>query len=78
MIKNQCLSLLILTIIFIVTGNLKAAIINVSSISALQTAINNSTTGDIINLGNGHYANNNISISKNTNGFSRRCKRNSH
>ncbi len=65
MIKNQCLSLLILTIIFIVTGNLKAAIINVSSISALQTAINNSTTGDIINLGNGHYANNNISISKN-------------
>lgn len=41
-----------------------AATINVSSIAALQSAINSSVSGDIINLANGHYENNTISISK--------------
>lgn len=52
--------------IFLFLGylNINGTTINVSSVTALQTAINNSTSGDIINLANGHYTNNNINISK--------------
>ncbi len=58
-------SFLISLITFTFTLNsAKAATINVSSVSALQTAINNSNSGDIINLVNGHYSNNTISIAK--------------
>jgi hypothetical protein len=39
-----------------------ASTINVSSIAGLQTAINNSSAGDIIVLANGTYLNNTISI----------------
>lgn len=39
--------------------------VNVSSISQLQTAINNSSSGDIIVLANGTYLNNTLTISKN-------------
>lgn len=41
-----------------------AATIHVGSVTALQTAINNSTAGDVINLADGHYTNNTINISK--------------
>jgi len=41
-----------------------AATINVGSVSALQTAINNSNSGDVINLADGHYTNNTLNISK--------------
>ncbi|MCX6307745.1 MAG: hypothetical protein NTY32_02560, partial [Bacteroidia bacterium] len=44
--------------------NSKAATIQVASINALQTAINNSNTGDVINLANGHYTNNTLTVSK--------------
>lgn len=44
--------------------NTEAANINVSTIAALQTAINSSTSGDIISLANGHYTNPTINISK--------------
>jgi hypothetical protein len=43
---------------------MKAGTINVNSISGLQAAIIISNAGDIINLANGHYTNNTISISK--------------
>jgi hypothetical protein len=47
------------------TTRLSAATINVSSLSALQTAINNAVPGDIIILANGVYtASTDISISK--------------
>ncbi len=42
----------------------KAETIQVASINALQTAINNSSEGDVINLADGHYTNNTINISK--------------
>ena len=45
-------------------NNSHAATINVSSLTALQTAVNNSNSGDIINLANGHYTNCNLTISK--------------
>ena len=54
----------LLTFVFWGGFTIDAATFNVSSVAALQTAINNSTSGDIINLANGHYTNNTISISK--------------
>jgi len=41
-----------------------AATIPVNSITSLQNAINSASSGDVINLANGHYANNTITISK--------------
>ena len=41
-----------------------AATITATSIADLQTKINAANSGDIINLANGHYTNNTISISK--------------
>lgn len=56
---------LILFVCLALTSNIsQAATINVSSIAALQSSINNSLTGDIIQLANGHYTNNIINISK--------------
>lgn len=48
--------LLSLCFSLIITGQISAATINVSSLSALQTAINNASPGDIIILANGVYA----------------------
>lgn len=54
-----------LCILFIVTGApVFAATINTTSITAFQTAINNATSGDIITLSNGVYANATITITK--------------
>lgn len=50
-------------LIFFVLGTASAATINVSSASALQTAINNANAGDIIILANGTYLNSTLSIS---------------
>ncbi|UPK68528.1 chondroitinase-B domain-containing protein [Chitinophaga filiformis] len=51
--------------ILCLSGHLHAATINVSSLSALQTAINNAAPGDVIVLANGTYsASTDITISK--------------
>jgi hypothetical protein len=47
---------------FLFTSEIISSTINVSSIFGLQTAINNSSAGDIIVLANGTYLNNTISI----------------
>jgi len=58
---QTCLLLLVLS----VPAALLAATVNVSSLSALQTAINNAAPGDIIILANGTYtASADITISK--------------
>ncbi|MEI6554537.1 MAG: chondroitinase-B domain-containing protein [Paludibacter sp.] len=59
------LSVIILSIFFSTVFKSEAAIINVNSIQALQTAIDNSSPGDIICLANGHYADNSFDLSKN-------------
>ncbi|MVT41973.1 T9SS type A sorting domain-containing protein [Chitinophaga oryziterrae] len=62
--KNYSL-LFILLLCVTTTIRLSAATINVSSLSALQTAINNAAPGDIIILANGVYtASTDITISK--------------
>jgi len=48
--------------LFLMPYKSKAAIINVSSISALQTACNNASPGDIIELANNTYLNSTINI----------------
>ena len=50
----------------IVFGNVAvhAATVTATSISDLQTKINSAASGDVINLTNGHYTNNTITISK--------------
>lgn len=54
---------LVLNLFTLVESN--AATINVGSVSALQTAINNSNSGDVIILANGTYLNNTLNIGKN-------------
>lgn len=62
---HKFLATLILFVnLFSATINSHAATINVSSVAALQTAINNSNAGDIINLANGHYSNSTINVGK--------------
>jgi len=61
--QHSCFLISLIAFAFIL-NNAKAATINVSSVAALQTAINNSNSGDIINLTNGHYTNNTINITK--------------
>lgn len=57
---------LLLSLAFILSAlNSNAATINVVSISALQTAINNGKSGDVIILANGTYSNNTINIGTN-------------
>jgi len=55
-----------LLICFLILGGIavKGATITATSIADLQTKINAAASGDIINLTNGHYTNNTISISK--------------
>lgn len=59
------ISIYLLTVLLCAIQTLHAATVNVSSLSALQTAINNASPGDIIILANGVYtASTDISISK--------------
>lgn len=63
--RNNILMVCIcLSIVLFISGSLKAATINVSSVPALQTAINNSTAGDILVLADGTYLNNTLNIGK--------------
>lgn len=55
---------IILTIVLFISVSLKAATINVNSISALQSAINNATSGDVIILADGTYINATLNIGK--------------
>ena len=58
----------VLITIFVFSQNLSkvfAGTINVSSITALQNAINNASSGDIIILANGTYLNGTLTINKN-------------
>lgn len=48
-----------------ISNYIQAAEINVTSIQALQSAINNSRTGDVIILANGTYRDNTLNIAKN-------------
>jgi len=63
-LRKRPILMIVLTMVAYCAFNVKAATINVTSVSALQTSINNSVSGDIINLANGHYTNNTLSISK--------------
>ena len=65
-IKFHRFNLLTLIACSFIFGNvaIQAATITATSITDLQTKINAATSGDIINLTNGHYTNNIISISK--------------
>ena len=47
-----------------VNANSNASVVNVSSIAALQTAVDNSNCGDIIILANGHYTNTTLNINR--------------
>jgi hypothetical protein len=62
--KNYRVISIVLSLFALSTSIAEAATINVSSLAALQTAVNNSTAGAIINLANGHYTNCNLTISK--------------
>jgi hypothetical protein len=57
---SSCFSMLL----FFVVGTVSAATITVSSVAALQTAINNANAGDILILANDTYLNNTLTISK--------------
>jgi hypothetical protein len=63
-IINKIMVCLYLSLILFVSGALKAATINVGSVPALQTAINNSSAGDVIILADGTYLNNTLNIGK--------------
>lgn len=56
--------LLLICCLIIENNTIQSAIITATSISDLQTKINSATSGDIINLANGHYTNNTLSITK--------------
>ncbi|MFM9825654.1 chondroitinase-B domain-containing protein, partial [Flavobacterium sp.] len=58
------LSLFTLAMTLLIAVNINASTINVSSVTALQTAINNANAGDVLILANGTYLNNTLSISK--------------
>ncbi|MEI6554536.1 MAG: DNRLRE domain-containing protein [Paludibacter sp.] len=66
--RAKCINIkdLAFIIICLFSGNItiNAATITATSIADLQTKINSAASGDIINLTNGHYTNNTISISK--------------
>ncbi|QBN17437.1 chondroitinase-B domain-containing protein [Flavobacterium nackdongense] len=63
-IKNLFIASFLLTVFLFFSAAIKAATINVSSIPALQTAINNSNAGDVIILANGTYTNSILNIGK--------------
>src|ERR1043165_1766305 len=55
----------LLVMLYIIPATLSAATITVTSLSALQTAINNAAAGDVIILANGVYtANADITVNK--------------
>ena len=54
----------LVTMVLFTSLKINAATINVSSVQALQTAINNATVGDIIILDDGTYLNNTLNIGK--------------
>jgi hypothetical protein len=62
--NNKVMVCFYLSIILLISGSLKASTINVSSVPALQTAINNATAGDVIILADGTYLNNTLNIGK--------------
>lgn len=62
---NKVMLFFHLLIMLVISSNLKAATILVSSVRALQTAINSASSGDIIILANGTYLNNTLNIAKN-------------
>ncbi|NDP26125.1 MAG: T9SS type A sorting domain-containing protein [Flavobacterium sp.] len=62
--RNRTFIVCIFLVNLFVSGSIKAAIINVSSVVALQTAINNSNAGDVIILADGTYLNNTVNIVK--------------
>ncbi len=62
--KTHHTRIVFIALICLIVTNTEAATINVSTLNALQTAVTNSTSGDIINLANGHYSNCNLTISK--------------
>lgn len=62
--NNKGMVCFYLSVILLISGSLKAAPIPVSSISALQTAINNSNAGDVIILKDGTYLNTTLNIGK--------------
>jgi hypothetical protein len=63
--RNHTISICILLLVFLfISTSVKATTINVSSVTALQTAINNSNAGDVIILANGTYLNSTLNINK--------------
>jgi poly(beta-D-mannuronate) lyase len=62
--STSLLSLFTLAMTLLTAVNINAATTTVSSVTALQTAINNANAGDILILANGTYLNNTLSISK--------------
>ena len=62
--NNKIMVFIILSVILFNSVSLKAATINVSSINALQTAINSATSGDVIILADGAYLNTTLNIGK--------------
>jgi hypothetical protein len=63
--RNDTFIVCILISIFLfISGSVRAATINVISVTALQTAINNSNAGDVIILANGTYLNSTLNIGK--------------
>jgi len=63
-IKNLFIACFLLTVFLFFSAVIKAATINVSSVPAMQTAINNSNGGDVIILANGTYINSILNIGK--------------
>jgi hypothetical protein len=64
-LASVMLLLLLLLLCFAVANTAEGATINVSSISALQTAVNNASAGDIVVLANGTYSNTTLTIGTN-------------
>nr|WP_315148620.1 chondroitinase-B domain-containing protein [uncultured Flavobacterium sp.] len=62
--NDQFIVCFLLSISLFLTTSFKAATINVSSVPAMQTAINNSNAGDVIVLANGTYLNSTLNIGK--------------
>lgn len=62
--NNIILTCFVLTVVLCFSASVKAATINVSSVSALQAAINNSNAGDVLVLADGTYLNSTLNIGK--------------
>jgi Chondroitinase B len=62
--RGQALAsvMLLLIMVFALAHTAKGATLKVSSLSALQTAVNNAAAGDVVVLANGTYSNNTLTI----------------